>query len=561
MKNLLLLLFCCASICAAAQSGITWGMTGMNIAGSSYDNMHPRMALDGAGNPLVIWSRMSDESVFLSRWTGTAFTTPEKINPTGLTIAGASWMGPDIASKGDTVYVVVRQTPESMDTSKHIYIFTSFNGGVSFSAPVQVDNVGDSVHRFPTVTVDDSGNPIVAFMKFNSSFLDSRWVVTKSTDYGNTFSTDVKASGWGGSPEVCDCCPGAIVSSGNKTAMLYRDNNSNMRDIWTGISADNAATFASGFEVDNNNWMIMSCPSTGPDGVIIGDTLYSTFASAGGGTYRTYLSKSSISSGAANSVSTLATGIVGLGQQNYPRIASSGNAMAIVWKQGVSGVAQLPIMFTNDIANGFPTTYDTVDLGDITNADVAISNGNIFVVWQDDNAGTVKYRFGTYTPAPLFGAIQVTITPPAAVAAGVTWNVDGNSAQVSGTTIGNLPVGTHTINFTAVNGWLAPATQFVTVTANNTLAITGTFTPATGLNEIAASNFSVYPNPANDYLNITSTANVPFALAIFNPTGEKIYSSETATNCKLAIANWPGGIYFIQLKSDDKFFTQKFIKQ
>ena len=72
--------------------------------------------------------------------------------------------------------------------------------------------------------------------------------------------------------------------------------------------------------------------------------------------------------------------------------------MGIVWKQNVNGVAQLPILFTNDIANGFPADYDTVDLADITNADIAMSNGNIYVVWQDDNSGTVKYRNGTYNP-------------------------------------------------------------------------------------------------------------------------------------------------------------------
>jgi len=340
---------------------------------------------------------MSDEAVLFSRWDGTTFTTPVKLNPTWFTIASASWMGPDIASHGDTVYVVVKRTPETSDTNR-MFIFTSFIGGVSFNPPVELGFIADSVSRFPTLTTDQTGNPIVAFMKFNSSFGESRWVISKSSDYGNTFSTDVKASGWGSSAEVCDCCPGAIVSAGNTSAMLYRDNNSNIRDIWTGISSDNASTFPSGFEVDNNNWMVMSCPSSGPDGVIKDDTLYSTFMSSGSGNYRTYLSKSSITSSTLSSVSNLTGAITGLTQQNYPRIANDGTAMGIVWKQNVNGVAQLPILFTNDIANGFPADYDTVDLADITNADIAMSNGNIYVVWQDDNSGTVKYRNGTYNP-------------------------------------------------------------------------------------------------------------------------------------------------------------------
>lgn len=71
MKNFILLVFSLAiSITTSmAQSGITWGM-GMNIANSSHDNLHPRIATDAAGNALVIWGRMSDESVLFSRWTG-----------------------------------------------------------------------------------------------------------------------------------------------------------------------------------------------------------------------------------------------------------------------------------------------------------------------------------------------------------------------------------------------------------------------------------------------------------------------------------------------------------
>ncbi|HQW46036.1 MAG TPA: hypothetical protein PLZ98_03125, partial [Chitinophagaceae bacterium] len=283
MKQLLsLIIIIQNSTSAFAQSGITWSM-GMNIAANSYDNMHPRMSLNGAGQPMVVWGKMSDKSVQFTRWNGAAFTTPIKLNPAWMTVAGASWMGPDIASKGDTVYVVVKREPEAADTNR-IFIFTSYNGGVSFNAPVELAVIADSLTRFPTITTDASGNPIVAYMKFNSSFLESRWVVTKSMNYGASFMTDVKASGYSGvNAEVCDCCPGAIVTSGNKTVMLYRDNLSNIRDIWCGLSTNNSTSFPSGFAVDNNNWMVMSCPSSGPDGVIIGDTIYSTFMSSSTG--------------------------------------------------------------------------------------------------------------------------------------------------------------------------------------------------------------------------------------------------------------------------------------
>jgi len=379
-----------------AQSNINWSI-GSNIAANTFGNNHPRVTMDAAGNALVVWGRSSDQSVFFSRWTGASFSAPLKLNPSWMTVATASWMGPDIASHGDTVYIVVKRIPEEKDTNR-IFLFSSFNGGVTFNTPLQLAFIADSLSRFPTVNVDANGNPIVAFMKFNANFLDSRWAVAKSSDFGNSFSTDIKASGFSGpTASVCDCCPGAVVSSGSTTAVIYRDNLNNVRDIWTGISTNNNATFASGHAVDNTNWMLMSCPASGPDGIMIDDTLYSTFMSGGSGIEKSYFSKSSISAGGIASVSSLTGSITSMSQQNFPRIASDGTSMAIVWMQKINGNTQLPILFTNKISNGFPPAYDTVDLNDITNADVALKQGTIFVVWEDDNSGTIKYRRGTYS--------------------------------------------------------------------------------------------------------------------------------------------------------------------
>jgi hypothetical protein len=393
MKRTFTLLFTAFTVSAMAQSGITW-ISGNNIASNSFSNMHPRIALDGMGDPMVIWGSMSDASVYFCNWNGASFNPPVALNPGWLNIATGSWMGPQIASHGDTVYVVVKQTPEA-DTASHLYLIRSFDGGNAWDNPIKIDNIGNHISRFPTVTTDALGNPIIGFMKFAADFSNAQWNVTRSFDFGNTYSTDVWASGWSGGT-VCDCCPGAIVNSGNIVTMLYRDNNSNIRDTWTGLSTDGGLSFADGWNVDGNNWNIAVCPSTGPDGEIIGDSLYDVFTSAASGTYRTYRSVSSISSGAAQPAVALGGTIPNLNMQNYPRMSRYGNAMAIVWRQSVNSTEQLPIYFTNNIANGFPMMYDTVDLNYITNADVAVGNGKIFVVWEDDQSGTVKYRRGTY---------------------------------------------------------------------------------------------------------------------------------------------------------------------
>lgn len=395
MKKIIFLFLILISIGFSAQSQITWTM-GMNIASSASGNEHPRMVTNASGNPLLVWHH-ANRAMF-SRWNGSTFTTPVMLNPASMLVAGASWMGPDIASHGDTIYVVMKQSPEA-DTASHIYIVHSFDGGQNFSMPVRVDFIADSISRFPTVTTDAFGNPIVAFMKFNSTFGDARWVVTKSYDYGNTFTADVKASGWSSTTStVCDCCPGSIVCNANKIAMLYRDNNSNIRDSWAGISTDTGATFSNGINLDLNNWMLNACPSTGPDGVIIGDTLYSVFMNGASGMSRVYYNANSLNSSAIYPSQNVVAAVTGLSQQNYPRIANSGNAVAIVWRQSVNGTEELSLLFTNNINYGFPATNETVDLDYITNTDVALTDSNIFVVWQDDNSGTIKFRKGSFIP-------------------------------------------------------------------------------------------------------------------------------------------------------------------
>lgn len=87
-------------------------------------------------------------------------------------------------------------------------------------------------------------------------------------------------------------------------------------------------------------------------------------------------------------------------------------------------------------------------------------------------------------------------------------------------------------------------------------------TVSTGIAEIDFENkFSIYPNPTSDYLTIVSNDNEIFSLNIFNSLGKNIHSSRTTSILKLQTSNYANGMYFIQVKSNNTFYTQKFIKQ
>lgn len=386
----------CLTLLATSQTGIVWGPEGdVNFTDN---NEQPRIVIDGNNNPMVLWGNSGN--VMFSKWNGTAFNSPLALNPGGVVAATASWQGPDIASQGDTVYVVYKETPENLSTSP-IQILSSFDAGDSWNSPVQVDNIPDSLSRFPTVAINSAGHPYVAYMKFDPGFLDPRWVVVKSNDYGATFGTDVLASGWSSpTAEVCDCCPAKLVISDDYVAMLYRDNDSDIRDTWVGVSTDDANSFTFGLNLDQLNWNINSCPSSGPDGFIIDDNLYSTSMNGGFSSPYAYYGNADLNAMTSGVGSLLSTNILGISNENFPRTDNNGLAAAYVWKQ-VDGGNAACVRFSNDIVSDFPQEYDTVATDFVINADVVVSSDKVWVVWEDIASNTVKYRCGTYTPAGL----------------------------------------------------------------------------------------------------------------------------------------------------------------
>ncbi|MBA3828136.1 MAG: T9SS type A sorting domain-containing protein [Taibaiella sp.] len=167
--------------------------------------------------------------------------------------------------------------------------------------------------------------------------------------------------------------------------------------MWAGISTDGGMTFPGHMAVDTTNWMIMSCPSSGPDGFVIGDSLYTVFMSTSTGTALVHLGRASLSGMAAKH--TRITGMfTGLSSQNYPRIANSGSAAITVWKQNTTSGNSIAYSFTNNISSGF-SGYSTITGATgsgIMNADVTMAPGAVHVVWEDDNTGNVMYMKGTY---------------------------------------------------------------------------------------------------------------------------------------------------------------------
>ena len=377
------------------------------VAHKIYGNLHPGIKLDKNNNPMVVWGDESGKAYF-SKWGGESFSSPVVVNAPGSTIFATSWAGPDLAAHGDTVYIVYKQVPEE---NSHIYLKHSYDGGKNFSIGAEVDATERYISRFPTVTTDENGNPFVCFMKTEKDYEGSKYVVARSEDMGESFLKDTLASVMSGG-RVCECSPASLVVSGSAGILLYRNNLHGLRNIWGGISNNGCLSFPNGLRIDSTDYLPETCPASGPNGVIVGDTLYSVYMSGIADSALVYLSKLSLSVPSL-STTTLTGQVPGVVMQNFPRISGAGTATAIVWTQTSGGNNQVCLSFTGDLTNGFPTAYDTVAEGVMINADVAIGGGFIYVVWEDHITRSVMFRRGRYTRHKVEAEnTSILVTPP-----------------------------------------------------------------------------------------------------------------------------------------------------
>lgn len=92
----------------------------------------------------------------------------------------------------------------------------------------------------------------------------------------------------------------------------------------------------------------------------------------------------------------------------------------------------------------------------------------------------------------------------------------------------------------------------------------------TGINseKLLTSHLNIYPNPANDRINITfdNSGLKRIEIKIFDIIGRTVYERgftniNRSTNLSLDISEFRSGIYFIQLKTDKVIYYGKIIKQ
>lgn len=349
----------------------------------------PRVeALNGDG-VYILWGDKTKDKMHGARYENDQWSINE-LNPSGLNVFTADWAGPEMASNGNNILVSFKALPENKE---FIYSILSQDGGKNFQSEVRIDS--NVWTRFPAPAFDPSNNAYVAFMEFDSAFLDPHYAVSYSSDGGNSYGPGTPASVFA-QGEACDCCPAHVLGDQNDVHLFFRNNDNNLRDMWVVKSENNGSSFDKGADIDLNNWMINSCPSTGPDALDRGDSIIVVWMSAGSGASRinyAMVEKANLIVSGSGEVSSTAPAS---SNQNYPRISGSGDTIGVVWQESGGGKIQILAKFSQNGLSGLGSApIDTISEGTALiqgNPDIDYRSGIFHIVWQNNIDRSIHYR-------------------------------------------------------------------------------------------------------------------------------------------------------------------------
>ena len=391
-KAIILSILSLVSLCFTTNGQQLTLENSLTISDGSDGFGRPRITLTNNG-PLIIWRKDSTpKKIRASKWNGNSFSPIYDICSPD--VMPSSWDGPELASKGDTVYVVFTSTAT---TQSSIMLIKSFDGGLNFSDTIRVSE-NDPLHKFrmPNIKIDKNGNPIVSYMQYLLNWSEPKQMVNKSTDYGNSFLGGVNASS-SAPGEPCDCCKASLVLDNDDIYLLFRNNISNQRNSYVSKSSDGGITFNTAANIDDYDWIISGCPATGPLGVVNGDSLLIVRRSGATGNDEVVYNK--IDKVDLNySYTRNIDPIIGK-VQDYPEITAINDTIFIAWQDNRDNIPDCFISYsTNGVENltqGIKFTDTTITSSKL-NPDIVFKDKVVHIVYNHNGLNSVEYVKGYF---------------------------------------------------------------------------------------------------------------------------------------------------------------------
>ncbi len=300
---------------------------------------------------------------------------------------------------------------------------------------------------------------------------------------------------------------------------------------------------------------------------------------------------------------TISTGWFQL-PDTIPQTATSVTALAIAPSNSSRlyvGTSKRKVYKVDNANSAFPTMTDitsnlfnangyvsciAVDPNDDNKVIVVFSNYSVYSIFYSDDGGVTFVKSAGNLEANQAGSGNA----PSIRWVSIVPTANGN-VYVAGTSIGiygtNLLNGLNTIwtnlspneigymvvdmiDARASDGYVVAGTHGAGVFSTN---ITDTLFTGMPVVDIVSDGISVYPNPADQWAICNGqfaqsnpsfgglATNTKTVLKVFNSFGELILKKDLIAHCTLPTSNWPSGIYFIKIESQEKTMVNRLVVQ
>ncbi len=370
-----------------AQQGIQWSPA--YDVSTTAGNASPKIGILGNGSPAIVWGKNS--TINFSKMVNGAFSAPMALSNGGNNPDIYSFGGLDMAVKGDLIFIVFENFNDGVFTIK------STDAGESFDAPVNVyDPVPGKWATLSTISIDENNNPLVSVILQNANETDANYILMRSTDGGTTYSPPTVSSEPADGDAVCECCTSDIYTKGSEVYVVFRNNINNLRDMWVSKSIDNGANFSEAVDVDATDWILNSCPISGPKiAPLSGDSLITIWKSAADGPERTYISTLNSETMEKGFERVLPLSNMNASQSSTD-VAGLNDTIGIVWSESGFGANGTDLIFalSKNGSQDLFTNFANLTEAPFTQSlpDLVFFNGIFHIVYT--NASGLQYKKG-----------------------------------------------------------------------------------------------------------------------------------------------------------------------
>ena len=467
------------------------GDVGLAIAADSSNNIYVAGETNSSG-----WVSGGFDTTFNSSSSTYADAFVSKISASGQSLVWSTYLGgakdddaAGIAVSGANVYVTGGTSSAGWVTGG---ANTVFNSGASygnsdadgFASKLTTDGAhvwstylgGDRVDGGNAIVVDGSGNVCIVGTTSSSGWVSGGYETTLG---GSSDAFAIKLSG-AGAPLWSTYLGG----SGSEGAYGIAVNAAG--DIFVSGDSSSSDWIAGGFDTSYNG-------ST--------DAFVAKLSSAGAALWSSYLGGSSVDDnavlaldGAGNLFVAGTTGsagwVAGGAQTTYG--GSDDAFLAKILDNGTNQTGSLNVKLAPNPAVAAGAQWRRVGTGawrDSATTETGVATGTHKIEFKTIagwvtpavQKATIAKDKGTTASATYLaaGALHVTITPSDALNNGAQWRRVGTNTWLdSGVTEANLTTGTVTVEFRAIDGWVNPANQTVTIVQAQTTEVSGVYVSA-----------------------------------------------------------------------------------